>query len=482
MRFLSISDQLKAYRHKNISVEEAILERLSHIDRYNPTLNAIVHSTKDAALAKARQLDANREAQQDLPLFGIPVTIKECFAMQNSPTTINYPLMRNHKTDFDSILVKRLQSAGAIILGKTNVPMLLADCQTFGPLYATCNNPFDVKRTPGGSTGGGASALAAEFTNLEIGSDIGGSIRNPANFCGVFGIKPTNNGHAQDGHFPPLPGKGKGYTALNSTGPLARSMADLRTAYSVCYTPRTDYQQYLQLEKQTRQLPNLEGYKIAWYNELLGLKCSNTTQQGLARIIKTLEVAGAKVEEIKIDEKLTDRVLKTWVKLFGFSVGQDFPWAIRKLVYLQFVKDLKRTSRINAKRELKTGLGLDFRDFSEALHEQQECSAEFSKVFDRYDFILSPTNIGPAFEHNHRHKDILFEGERYAYLEYCFMFVMFYNLLGNPVLTMPSGLSADGLPIGISVAARHQCEEALLHFGELIETAGHRFAPPDLKF
>ncbi|MCH2157651.1 MAG: amidase family protein [Oleiphilaceae bacterium] len=462
---------------------EQIIETLdrayTRIDALNPKLNAIVHDFREQASARAKVLV--NEDPSNLPLYGVPVTIKESFVYRNSPCTINFPPLKSYAPDINSVLAQRLENAGAIILGKTNVPMLLSDCQTFGPLYPTANNPYDLRRTPGGSTGGGAAALAAQLSYAEIGSDIGGSIRNPANLCGLFGLKPTTNGHIHDGHVPPLPNRGTGFTALNSTGPLARSASDIEQIYKVCYQPLPEYQQYLDIQTSTPIHNKLANYKIAYYDELAGVQCSAPTQRGLQRVVKCLEDQGAQVSKIRIDEQLADKTLKTWVKLFGFVCSQDFAWPVRKILQFKFGKDLKKSS-FDAKQELKKGLSMNFREYSKALREQKECIAEFSRYFNDYDFILSPTSIGPAFEHNHKHNNIEFDGQSYNYTDYCFGFVMFYNLLGNPVMSLPSGIDEKyGLPIGVSIAASHHSENQLIHFSKLLEKQGFEFQAPTIS-
>jgi amidase len=448
------------------------------IETLNPKLNALVHEFRKSAYGHAEKLQNMDLAA--LPLAGVPVTIKESFGYNGSPTTVNFPPLKNHTPTTNSILADRLEQAGAIILGKTNVPLLLSDCQTFGPLYPTANNPYDLSRTPGGSTGGGAAALAAGLTTIEIGSDIGGSIRTPANFCGLFGLKPTRNGHAHDGHVPPLPNRGSGFTAMNSTGPLARNMSDLRLAYETCYQPMEEYLKYMDVRTSTPIHNQLSDYRVAWFDEIMGKPCSEPTRAGLHKVIDSLSKSGATVEKIRIDDKLADKIFKTWTQLFGFVVGQDFPWLMRQILKFKFGHDIRK-SRISAKQALANGLSMNFSKYSQALLDQQECIAEFSKYFNDYDFVLSPTTVGPAFEHNHKHQDIIYQGESHNYTDYCFLFVMPYNLMGNPVLTIPSGKDKDtNLPIGISIATRHFSEKQLMHFGELLEDKGFVFEAPSL--
>ncbi|MFC7158952.1 amidase family protein [Pseudidiomarina halophila] len=204
MKYLSateIARQINAGQLTSTAITEHYLNR---IENYNPKLNAFVDLYPDTARLAAKQRDQQKDDQPG-PLHGVPISVKECYQVKDTRTTLNYPPLRNLVADSTSLLVQRLLDAGAVLLGKTNVPTLLADAQTFGPIYPRANNPYDLSRTPGGSTGGGAAALAADLCALELGSDIGGSIRNPAHHCGLFGLKPTENGHHLDGHIPPFP-------------------------------------------------------------------------------------------------------------------------------------------------------------------------------------------------------------------------------------------------------------------------------------
>ena len=317
------------------------------------------------------------------------------------------------------------------------------------------------------------------MTTFEIGSDIGGSIRNPSHYCGLFGLKPTQNGHVQDGHVPPLPGTGNGFLDMNSTGPLARSMRDIELAYRIVYAPRWDYQRYLPVNTQWAQHSSLAGYRIGWYDQIHGIQCDSATRSAMEKMRQALENKGAKVEQIRIDPALSDRMYKTWVKMFGFVVGQDFKWPMRQALKLKFAHDIKG-SRLNVKKELRQGLGLSFKQFSNAVREQQEVIAEFSAYFNHYDFLLSPTSVGPAFKHNPKHHAIETDGEHMHYTDYAFAFVMPYNVMRHPVLTVPVTQNKEGLPIGLSFIGPHHTEQQLIHFGHLLEAEGFEFRPPEL--
>jgi len=465
---------------QKITAVELTLSHCTRIEKVNKRLNAIVIDTQVSALKQAKILD-QRLRQNDIagPLHGIPITIKESFNITGLKTTINYPRTRNNVASSTSILVERLQHAGAIILGKTNVPIMLADAQTFGPLYPTCNNPYDISRSPGGSTGGGAAALASGMSNLEIGSDIGGSIRNPAHFCGLFGLKPTENNHAQDGHIPPLPNDDLGYQMLASTGPLARSVEDLIIAFDVAFKPRWDYLQYLPINTPTASHPSLKGYRIAWFDEISGFSCDQETTDLMKKVALDLSSKGVTVEKINLSKEWSQNIFNSWATLYGLVAGQDMNWLMRNLLKLKFRSDLKHAN-LDVNKALNNGLNLNFMAFSRALRLRQECTAEFSAYFDSFDFIICPTACGPAIKHNPKHQPIVVDDRKVHYLDYCFSFVLPFNAMGNPSLVFPAQQDNTKLPIGLQCIGRHHAEPQLLHFGQLLEESGYQFRKPEL--
>ena len=208
------------------------------MEKYNPTINAIIFTQIEKARERAKAADtALARGEVWGELHGLPMTIKECFDWVGTPSTWGNPIYKDNYPKTDAVTVQRLEGAGAIIFGKTNVPLMLADWQSFNVIYGTTNNPWDLTRAPGGSSGGAAAALAAGLTGLEIGSDIGSSIRNPAHYCGIFGHKPTYGivpcqGHAIPGDFTP--------TDINVCGPLARSTEDLAIALDVLTADKSD--------------------------------------------------------------------------------------------------------------------------------------------------------------------------------------------------------------------------------------------------
>jgi len=224
-------------RSREASSAEVLEDHLRQIREHNPALNAVVTLDEERALERAREADAAL-AQGEIwgPLHGVPVTIKDTFETAGLRTTASFKPLADYRPQTDATVVARLRAAGAIILAKTNMPELALDIQSVSPIFGRANNPWDLGRTPGGSTGGGAAAVAAGLSPLEVGSDIGGSIRIPSHFCGLFGFKPTENRVPESGHIPGLPGEPRTVRHMGVFGPLARSVEDLKSRLMRCRT------------------------------------------------------------------------------------------------------------------------------------------------------------------------------------------------------------------------------------------------------
>jgi amidase len=475
--FASANEHAISIREKGVSCRELAELYIERIHEHNPALHAIVISNEADALRTAGERDGdliNNIVRG--PLHGVPVTVKESFNLTGLATTVNFTQLRSNRAATDALIVKRLKGAGASILGKTNIPTMLSDVQSFGPLYPTANNPYDVARTPGGSTGGGAAAVAAGLTTLEIGSDIGGSIRLPAHFCGVFGLKPTENAAMHGaGHVPPAPHDRGGFVAMASMGPLARTMSDIELAWRIINQP--DWRYFFHLPEKPRVKTALSDYRIAWFDDVGPVACGDDTKKVLGGFVHTLEAHGVTSEKRSLDEKWLKESYAIWGLLFGAIAGQDAPWIVRQLMKRRFT-GMAKGSGVNLMGHVNAGLNLRFTEFSRALKRRVDLVQDLQRRFDEYDFIVSPVAAGPAFLHNQKHRPIELEGRMLGYLDYTMPFATIYNTCGNPALVVPAGRSRNGLPIGIQIAAAHYAEAELIHFGKLIEELGVAFTRP----
>ena len=461
-------------RISSVALTELYLKR---IRSRNPALQAIVIDNQADALRTASERDADLDRGIVRgPLHGVPLTVKESFDVAGLKTTVNLPQLKENVARVDSFVVARARAAGACILGKTNVPTMLSDYQSFGPLYPTANNPYDVTRTPGGSTGGGAAAVASGLTTIEFGSDIGGSIRLPAHFCGVFGLKPTENASVHgDGHVPPTPDGRGGFVAMASMGPLARTMADIELAWGILNQQTWNRRHHL--PRKPRLKTDAGQYRIAWFDDTAKVACSEATRTALTSLIDRLAASGVTCEKRPFDQAWLEEAYAIWALLFGTILGQDASWIVRRVMRWHLSRQTGGSS-LGVASALRTGLGLDFKRFSRALRRRDELIGGLQERFDRYDFIISPVAAGPAFAHNPKRRPLPVDGRTLAYVDYVMPFTLIYNACGNPVLVVPAGRGEGHLPIGVQIAAPHYAEDELIHFGRMVERLGAVFVPP----
>jgi amidase len=288
-----------AIRRSEISSAELTRLTLERIDRENPSLNAIVNVLREQAMEQARAADeALAQGKHTGPLQGVPITIKDGLEIAGVPTTAGVPAWKDYKPAEDGVIVRRLRKAGAVILGNTNVPFMLADWQSYNDIYGTTTNPWDALMTAGGSSGGSAAALAKGLGHLSIGSDLAGSIRIPAHFCGVYGHKPSLNVIPLRGRVPPPPGMPLGPAPdLPVAGPMARSALDLQAAMETLGGPDDDervaYSWRLPLVRHLR----LPEYRIGFVLDDPGCRVSSDVKAALEACVQALAKKGVKLKE-----------------------------------------------------------------------------------------------------------------------------------------------------------------------------------------
>lgn len=320
----------RAIREGTVSSGEVVEALLARIARYNPMLNAIV--TLDAAGARERAALADAAlGRGELwgPLHGVPVTFKDVFETRGLRTTSSHPGLAGYVPGRDATVVARLRQAGAIVIGKTNMPDLAGDNQSDSPLFGRANNPWDTARTPGGSSGGEAAAIAAGLSALGVGSDIGGSLRLPAHFRGVLAFKPTDHRVSNAGHIPPLPGTASTVRHLAVNGPLARDVADLRLWRTLAAGPDgrdSDVPPVPVAEAAPRQLA---GLRIAWTDDVGGIPVTAQTRDALARLAQALAAAGCQVRRAAPATIDIEQAWRIYGHLYGAMVFAMQPRAAR---------------------------------------------------------------------------------------------------------------------------------------------------------
>ena len=456
------------------SAEATTNHFIEKIKEHNPKLNSIVIDNTAVALESAKAYDQNPTGGR---LGGVPVVVKESFNMKGLKTTCNFKGFEHYIAMEDSIVVQRLYQEGAVILGKTNIPVLLGDHQSYGPFYPTANNPWNLNKTPGGSTGGGAAAVAAGLTTFETGSDIGGSIRVPAHFNGIFGLKPSENMYPELGHLPTMPNGTAGWSAMASYGPLARTMTDIELAYNVVCAPDYRHRANLPMTARTPLHDSISNYKVAWINELGGFHASDDTKSVVDNFINTLNKSGVDTSKIIFPQSWFDKIVEIWGVFYGLLTGAEMSNAQRAGMKQMYTK-MDAGADLRIAHHIQRGFGCEFKDFTNATRLRQHAEAELFEYFQDYDFIISPIMMGPAFDHNHDHAPITIDGKQVHYIDHNLPFPMPWNSLGNPALAIPAGQSKEGMPIGLQVVGPVHSERALIHFGKMLEELGFDTAPP----
>jgi amidase len=456
--FASALAAARAIRRGDISSVELTTHLLGRIQQFNPKLNAIVTLTAEAALERARAADdARARGEWWGPFHGVPCTIKDTFQTAGVRTTAGSPLFADHVPESDARVVARLRAAGAVILGKTNTPLLASDVQSYNDIFGTTDNPWDPSRTPGGSSGGEAAALAAGLSYLGVGSDIGGSIRTPAHFCGVYGHKPTLNVVPLRGHIPPPPGSPPGYPQdLAVAGPMARSAGDLRVALEVMGGPDDEAGAYRWTLPPSRG-SRLSDYRIGFVLDDPFCPVSSDVGEVLGKAVEALRQAGANLEEGWPKGVLPTEQLATYAYLLAATFAYLSPdEQVEQLRHLAASQPGSiRTRRAQA-------WTAPHKSFQFATLRRMAARAMWQEYFRTHDAFLMPTAFAAAFPHDHseaspglavvRHDSRVIataEGPRpYAHM---FSWISFATLTGLPATTAPVGLTRDGLPVGIQI-------------------------------
>ncbi len=470
------SEVARAVRIGQLSATEVVEAQLGRIEKFNPALNAIVTLDAENARCRAREADRALTAGQAWgPLHGVPITLKDSFDTAGLRTTSGYRPFRDRVPVEDATPVARLREAGAIILGKTNLPALASGRQTNNALFGRTNNPWDLRRTPGGSSGGAATAISAGLSFLELGSDIGGSIRIPAHFCGVYGLKATAGRIAAKGHVASArrfaaPVGCKPLFELASFGPIARSIEDLELVLPIISEPGTP--------PLTPPAPRtLSELRVAWTDDFGGTPLDGDSRRLMQGLIEALTRRGCHVERCSSAVDYAE----AW-RISGICLGavdtlfQSSP----KRWFRRTVSPLLRQfgPRHPLMRRLFAGLALDPVCLCRALEQRVRLIQQLEEFLGAWDCWICPAFPTPAFTHRPAIAPIDVDGQSISQMEANLLPAVIFNMTGHPVVTMPIGLSPEGLPIGVQVIGRRWREMALLNTARQIASVTGGFQPP----
>ena len=453
--FSSATELAAAIRKGRVSATEVLEAHLAQIEHRNPALNAIVIIDIEGARAQAHQADAAlRKGEVCGPLHGVPFTLKDAHLTAGMRTTVGFPLLADYVPLEDSTVTARLRAAGGVLVGKTNVPMMLADYQSSNPVFGRTNNPWNIGRTPGGSSGGAAAALAAGMTPIEIGTDLSSSIRIPAHFCGVCGFKPTENRVPLTGLFPNPKGTPRSVRLMSSIGPMARTIEDLGLLYRIISGPDgrdTEVRPCLAEEMPQLELKNL---RVAIAPTFPGFPVAAEIGHAVEDLARELESFGAIVEEATLPELDFTEELSSAGKLIGMMLGASQP------------EEGRRPTTLVA--------------YFNALHRRDQSIVEWERFFESCDALLCPASMVTAFPHCEPGTPLKVNGRDVDYGMVSAHGALF-NYSGHPAVVLPHKLDRDGLPIGLQLVAKRWDDFRLLAIAKAVSAVTGGFQrPPDL--
>ena len=466
LTFLSASELACLIRDKKISSLELTDHFIRRIEQFDDSINAVVVRDFDRALAAASEADKHLASGANVgPLHGVPVTAKEAFNIAGLATTWGIPLLKENIADTDAEVVKRLKGAGAVFMGKTNVPFGLVDIQSYNDLYGVTNNPWDTSCTPGGSSGGSAAALAAGLTALELGSDMGGSIRTPAHFCGIYGHKPTwgivpDQGHGLPGMVAPVD--------LGVVGPMARSIEDIRLAMDLLVGPQALNQSGWQLKLPRLNKQSLKEYKVAiWPSDEFAL----VDKEIVSRVVdigETLKKLGASVS----DQALPDIDFKKNQAIYLHLMHSLTVAGVTDEQYLQvcqFAKSIPADD-LSAQAIAARARVLSHRDWLLYNNQRENLRYAWREFFNEWDILICPVFAVPAFAHIHNpieERMLVVNDTPQEYFRSMF-WAGVSTVSYLPSTVFPTGLSKNGLPIGLQAIGAEYNDYITIDFVHLL--------------
>ena len=482
MIFDSAHEILEKIKLREVSSLEVLESFLAQVEKVNPTINAIIALDIERAKEKAIEADNKINLKSKLgPLHGLPMTIKDAFEVEGIVSTGGNPAWKDNIPKRNAEAVQRLVDAGAIIFGKTNVPFLSSDLQSFNKIYGTTNNPWDLERTPGGSSGGSAAALAAGMTPLELGSDIGGSIRVPAHFCGLYGHKPSYNIISEVGHMPPPPGSILTGNGLSVAGPLARSPEDLEIALDVLVSAQEQDSQAWKVKLPKARTKKITELKIAVWPDEPYAEADNEITNLIKDTAKDLKHAGAKVEtvDLPISFEEIDKIYSLLLNplMLAGSPKETFE-TLAKLNESLDPNDISELAKV------ARGSVLKHADWVLVNAMRQNMRQKWREFFNKFDVILCPTCITSAFKHNHNpvhERKLTINGKDDEYLR-ATLWAGPAVSAGLPSTNVPIGMSSNNLPISMQITGPYLEDKTCLEVAKVVRNIRGGFKiPPNLQ-
>jgi amidase len=475
--FQTAKQLASAVRKKKIGCLELLDLYLDRVEKHNPALNAIIAMDVEGARKRAKAADRAVRAGNKLgPLHGVPMTIKESYDVQGYPTTWGDPAFKGTNAANNSLVAERMLDAGVTLFGKTNVPLYLADWQSYNDVYGSSNNPWDLSRTPGGSSGGAGAALAAGLTGIEAGSDIGASIRNPAHYCGVWGHKPTwgvisPKGHALNGNV--------ACADISVVGPLARGAEDLEIALDVMAGPDEIDARGWTLSLPRSKKTKLRDFKVAVLLSDPNAEVDQAVQDEIQKLADFLGKQTVKVSDSARPAIDTAELNDVYVRLLRSATSAR----LSDDAYNQAVADAQSLPADDRSyfAQMQRGNSLPHRTWLRLNEKRHRMRLAWDTFFKGYDLMLCPVAVNTAFPHDQhglRHlRTIVVNNRKVPVVDQIF-WAGYSGVTFLPSTAAPIGQSSEGLPIGVQIIGPQYGDYETIAFAKLLEQEYRGFVPP----
>lgn len=453
--FLTATEMARKIRSKELSCKEVMEAHQAQIDNVNPKVNAIVTYLPEQAMQTAVVADEALARGDDVgPLHGLPVTHKDLFPSKGIRTTYGSPIYKDNVPDTDAIIIERLKKAGAITMGKNNTPEFGAGSQTFNEVFGRTLNPYDLTKTCGGSSGGSAVGLACGMMPIADGSDLGGSLRNPANFCNIVGLRTSI------GRVPVWP-NAMAWSQLSVQGPMARTVQDVALIMSVIAgpDPRSPISIAEPAEAFARPLErDFSGTRIAWSRDLGGLPIDPRITSVVESQRSTFDTIGCTIDEAVPDFTDANEIFMTY-RAWGMATARE---------------DLLKTHRDQMKDtviwNIEAGLNLTGKDIGQAEVKRTELFHRARKFMETYEYMIFPVSQHPPFDVTQPYLTEINGVKMDTYIDWmrsCY----YVTVLGHPAISVPCGFTEEGLPVGVQIVGRHQDDFGVLQLAYAFQEA-----------
>jgi amidase len=478
--FATATELSDALARKEVSAVELAQHAIARIERHDAKINAVCVRDFERALDAARAADTARTRGDSRPLLGIPLTVKESYNLVGLPTTWGIPAHKDFYPREDALAITRIKNAGGVILGKTNVPLGLGDWQSFNDIYGTTNNPYDLTRTPGGSSGGSAAALAAGYGALSLGTDLAGSLRVPAFHCGISAHKSTQGLVPFRGHtpppFPPLPHD----RDMGVIGPMARSVADLSLLLDVIAGPDPlEAGKAYKLSLPAARHDALKNFRVLVIDSDPLMPTGAVMRSTIESLSVGLEKAGVKIARGSPLWPNLTAASSLFMRMLLSFLSVTFPSEVYAGAVAAAANLPAEATSLQAER--LRGIALSHRDWVMADSARSQLRAQWRALFESFDAVICPIMPTTAFPHDHspeqEKRRINIDGRDFSYPDQM-AWSGIANLTGFPATQIPLGLSPDGLPVGVQIVGPWLEDRTPLKLAELIEREFGGFVPP----